>query len=30
VDHCFEVFRKMVPMHEWLLGLSARARADKI
>ena len=29
VDHCFDVFSKMMPVHEWLLGLAARARAER-
>ena len=29
VDHCMWVFEEMVPVHSWLLGLSARARAGR-
>jgi len=29
VDHCFEVFQKMLPIHSWLLEMVARARADR-
>jgi len=29
IDHCFDVFRKMVPLHEWLKGLSVRARRGR-
>jgi uncharacterized protein (TIGR02453 family) len=27
INHCFDVFRKMVPIHKWLLNMAARARA---
>jgi len=30
VDHCFDVFRKMVPLHEWLREMAARARAATV
>lgn len=26
VDHCFDVFRKMVPLHQWLSAMVKRAR----
>ena len=26
VDYCFDMFRKMLPMHEWLKDMAARAR----
>jgi uncharacterized protein (TIGR02453 family) len=30
VDHCFDVYRKMLPVHEWLLGMAARAHAARV
>jgi uncharacterized protein (TIGR02453 family) len=30
VDHCFEVFRKMMPLHEWLKEMAARSRAASV
>jgi uncharacterized protein (TIGR02453 family) len=30
VGHCFDVFRKMLPLHEWLRELSARAREARL
>lgn len=29
VNHCFDVFRKMEPLHRWLKGLAGRARTGK-
>jgi hypothetical protein len=29
IDHCFEVFRQMLPLHEWLKPMAERARAAK-
>ena len=30
VDHCFNAFRKMVPLHRWLLEMTMRARAVRV
>jgi len=30
VDHCFDVFRKMVPMHIWLREMAERARGATV
>ncbi len=30
VDHCMRVFQEMVPVHQWLLEMAARARAATV
>ena len=30
IDHCFDVFRKMLPIHTWLRGMAGRARGARI
>jgi len=30
IDHCFKVFREMLPIHTWLRGMSGRARGARI
>jgi uncharacterized protein (TIGR02453 family) len=29
IDHCYEIFRSMVPLHRWLLKMAARARTAR-
>lgn len=30
IDHCFDVFRKMVPIHKWLLKMVVRANSFRV
>ena len=30
VDHCFNIFKNMAPLHRWLLKMAARARTGRI